>query len=73
MWVQKVFKAGNSLGVVIPKQMCDALQINRGDFVVVFLYVEDKIIIQRLNPDEAKSLLEKDVQILDTKKHGQSS
>ena len=59
--MKKIIRHGNCLAVVVPKPVCRDLFINRGDFVVVVLASEDRIVIQKITNDTAKSLLEKDV------------
>ena len=61
MYVNKVIKVGDSLAVVMPAQLRRSLQINKGDFVVVVLGYTNTIIINKIDLDTAKLILEKEI------------
>ena len=62
MYVQKVIKVGDSLAIIIPSQLRRNLEINRGDFAVVVLASEDRLVIQKIDDATAKEILSKDIQ-----------
>lgn len=42
----KIRKIGNSLGVILPKEVQDKLQVEEGDFIQVTEFGENKIILE---------------------------
>lgn len=58
----KIIKTGTSLCVVIPKNILNALKLERGDQVVFGVYVDDTLIIKKI-PDKELRNFQKDVQL----------
>lgn len=44
--ISRVIKLGNSLAIVIPKEICEQLNIKKGKYLGIILE-EDKIIIKK--------------------------
>lgn len=64
MYVKKVIKHGNSLALVIPKEVCRHYDLKRGDFCVVSVDGENDIVIQKFDPvrrPDLMDLVEKDL------------
>lgn len=61
MYIQKVIKVGDSLAIIIPSQLRRSLEINRGDFAVVVLASEDRLVIQKIDEATAKEILSNDI------------
>lgn len=54
--MQRVLKIGTSLGVVVPAEICRALNIQRGDYVVFGVYSESSVCIKKVSPDELRKM-----------------
>lgn len=54
--VSKVTKTGNSLTVVIPRNICNALSIQRGDQVSFGVYSDDVICIRKISQRDLLTL-----------------
>lgn len=57
--ITKVIKTGNSLGVVIPKELLTALNLLRGDQVLFGIYNQNSIVIRKLEADELLAIKQK--------------
>ncbi|TAK59305.1 AbrB/MazE/SpoVT family DNA-binding domain-containing protein [Patescibacteria group bacterium] len=54
--IAKVIRVGNSNAVVIPKNICRALGVERGDQVAFGVYNDNEIIIRRISSAEVRAL-----------------
>jgi antitoxin component of MazEF toxin-antitoxin module len=54
--IQKVIKVGDSLAVVLPKEITLGLEIQRGDVVKVFALRSDQVTIKLFAPYELAAL-----------------
>ena len=52
--ITKLIKVGDSLGVIIPKNILEALKWERGDQIVFGIYDEQNIIIKKVTNIELK-------------------
>lgn len=52
--ITKLIKVGDSLGIIIPKNILDALKWERGDQIVFGVYDETNIIIKRVTDTDLK-------------------
>lgn len=57
----KVTRTGNSLTIVIPKNVCTALNIQRGDQMSFGVYSDDVICIKKLTQRELQNLKPKNI------------
>lgn len=56
MFYKKILKVGDSLAVVIPSEVCNALEIRRGSFVCVTIDEKLQIILTKLSDKTAEQL-----------------
>lgn len=54
--ISKIIKTGNSLCVVIPKNILNALALQRGDQVVFGIYNENSLVIRKIESEELLAL-----------------
>lgn len=54
--VGKVMRVGNSRAIVLPSEICEALQIETGDQVAFAVYENDIIQIRKLNVEELRAM-----------------
>lgn len=54
--IQVVIKVGNSLAVVLPKNITKELGIGRGDVITFAVYGENSVVVRKLTSDEIKQL-----------------
>lgn len=54
--LQKIIKVGDSLAVVLPKEITNGLEIQRGDIVQVFALRSDQVTIKLFAPYELAGL-----------------
>lgn len=47
--ITRIQKVGDSLAALIPKGVCDALRLRRGDTILVKLLDENTIVITKVN------------------------
>lgn len=57
MWVRKIGKKGNVLGVTLPKPALDSLGWERGDYLVIYLHNNGSLLATRFNPLKRPDLL----------------
>ena len=48
LFTGKVIKVGSSLAVIIPKNICDALEFERGNHVAFAIYLYGNLCIRKL-------------------------
>lgn len=53
--ITSIIRTGNSLCVVIPKNILKALKLERGDQVAFGIYNENTLTITKLNPADIKT------------------
>lgn len=54
--LQSVIKIGSSLGVVLPKPVCKALGIERGDRITFAVFEHNTVVVRKLSAAELKAL-----------------
>lgn len=54
--IGKVTKAGTSLAIVIPAHIARALNVRRGDSVIVSVFNDNQIVARILTDDELRAL-----------------
>lgn len=61
--IQTVLKIGNSLGVILPVDVCRGLGIARGDQVSFAVFEENTVMVRKLTAEELQSLKPKYIDI----------
>ncbi len=61
MIYRKVLRHGNSLAIVLPAQVCRHLQIARGDFVLMGLTEDERLVIKKADASELAELVTKPI------------
>ena len=59
--VQKVIKAGNSIAICLPRAICVALKIERGDQVAFGVYNDNSILIRKLTNEELRAMRSQEI------------
>lgn len=54
--ITKIIKTGNSLCVVIPKNILNALNLQRGDQVVFGIYDDHSLVVRKLQVGELQAI-----------------
>ena len=54
--ITRIIKTGNSLCVVLPKNILHALKLERGDQVVFGIYDEQSLVIRKVSQSELSAL-----------------
>jgi antitoxin component of MazEF toxin-antitoxin module len=58
--IGKIIKIGNSLAVVLPKNVAQELKFERGDLVTYAVYGENSIVIKKVTTEEIKQMKPED-------------
>lgn len=56
MWIKKVTRQGNALGVTLPVNYCRHFNIKRGDFVYLKVRAEGTLEVEKFNPEKRPDL-----------------
>ena len=59
----KVIKIGNSVGIILPKPLCRAMNLKVGDLVDMSLGPNKRIIVRKANRKEIADWLKKNSQV----------
>lgn len=59
--IVKVIKVGNSLAVVIPKEIASGLKIKRGDQVIFGVFNENEFCVRRITQKQLQDLKPNDI------------
>lgn len=57
MWVRKIGRKGNVLGVTLPQEALRALGWERGDHLIIYLHNEGSLLATRFDPEKRPDLL----------------
>lgn len=47
MWLRRLYKYNSTLGLTLPKKAAEHLKLNRGDYLEMWIYDKDTMIIKR--------------------------
>jgi antitoxin component of MazEF toxin-antitoxin module len=61
LYTSKVVRIGTAIGVIIPVDICRALDIQRGDLIAYAVYQDGQFICRKLSPIEMENLKPREI------------